>query len=426
MRIFTKENIFRFVIAVIYLVIFLSIVFKEKTTEVKGKKCVLFWHAGSGDERVFAIKTLIKKFQNENPSICVKLKIIPWGEKPHDKIQIAIAGRDVPDIASVGSPFDRTIYDFGAVEVLNKYFDSSFFNDFVELGRDQKKVYSIPWFLDVRALIYRKDLFKKYGIPGPDGSWSWDDFLKYAKRLTVDYDGDGIIDLYGYGETARYAYQFLTFIWQNGGRLYSKDGKKVVVDSEESVYAVKFFVDLMKRYKVSPKFTTESLLIIRKMFAEGKIAMFMDCSDALKSFLKDERLKNKVGVGLLFYKKKRASYAGADSFVIFRDSKNKEDAVKFLKFLLRKDNMLYYALETGFSPSRRSVMRSKEILKDPLRAVFIKQAEYGVLWKIPPFTPTPKTILTKTVQQIIEGKYSVEEGLKRAREKMEKEIGILK
>jgi len=70
------------------------------------------------------------------------------------------------------------------------------------------KLIALPWFGDVRPLIYRKDLLQAAGVPEPTGSWTWDEFLTYAKKLTRDLNGDGIIDQYGFGTSGRYVSQY--------------------------------------------------------------------------------------------------------------------------------------------------------------------------------------------------------------------------
>ncbi len=423
-----KEKIFIAVFGAIYLIIFSSVFIKRQPEIIdrdKTIRSVTFWHAGAGKERVDAIKELIKKFEKENPEIKIRLKIIPWGQKPHEKIQIAIASRTEPDIASVGSPFDKIIADFGALEPLDTHISKKTIADFFEVMRYKEGIASLPWFMDVRALIYRKDYFRKKGIPEPEQSWSWKEFLKYAKMLTEDTNGDGITDIFGYATTARYAYQFVVFIWQNGGDMYSKDGKRATVASPVAIEAVQFFVDLMKKHKVSPVFTTEDLLIIRKMFAEGKVAMFMDCSDAANAFANEPELADKVGVGQIPHSKQLAAYSSNDALVIFKRSQNKKDAIKFLQFLVREDNMLFYSKATGFSPSRRSVADDPFFRTNPLKKAYIEQSAVGRLWKMPAFTPSPKKILTRNVQMAIEGKFTVKEALQKAEKQMNEDIGSL-
>ncbi|MBD2864029.1 extracellular solute-binding protein [Paenibacillus oceani] len=47
-------------------------------------------------------------------------------------------------------------------------------------------------------LVYNPLLFKKYGVPEPEGKWVKEDFIRAAQKLTVDTNGDGILDLYGF------------------------------------------------------------------------------------------------------------------------------------------------------------------------------------------------------------------------------------
>ncbi|RKY81431.1 hypothetical protein DRQ07_04095 [candidate division KSB1 bacterium] len=424
---FKEKSLITFLV-VVYLIIISSIIYNRRSKasdQPNQYQTVTFWHAGAGKERVKTIKELIQKFEEENPEIKIKLKIIPWDQKPHEKIQIAIASKTEPDIASVGTPFDQIISDFNAVESLDKYMDKETIDDFININRNQNKIVSVPWFTDVRALIYRKDLLAKKGIPEPTESWTWEEFIRYASALTEDNNNDGITDIFGYATTARYAYQFVVFMWQNGSDLYSNDGKKAIVASEQSIEAVQFFVDLMKKHKVSPIFTTENLLIIRKMFAEGKIAMFMDCSDAANALTSEPALTGKIGVGQIPHNKKFAAYANSDALVIFRRSKNKKNAAKLLNFLIRPDNMLFYDKKTGFSPSRRSVADNPFFDKYPIKKAFIKQSACGKPWRMPPFTPSPRLILTRNIQMAIEGKFSVKEALLKAEKKMNSEIGSL-
>jgi len=422
-----KEKLFIVSFIFLYVAIIFSIRFHKPilATNQTKKSEIVFWQSGAGSERVEAIKTLIAKFEKENPDIKVKLKVIPWSQKPHDKIQIAIASHTEPDIASMGFPFDKIIADFGAVEPLNKFFPDSVMNDFFHLTKFRGGVASLSWFMDVRALIYRKDYLKAKGIPEPQKSWTWEEFLKYARMLTEDKNRDGITDVFGYGTTLRYAYQFIVFVWQNGGELYSKDGKRATIASKEAVEAIKFYIDLMNKYHISPKFTTENLFVIRKMFAEGKVAMFMDCSDAVNAFLQEPELANKVGVGQIPHHKRYAAYSGTDKLVIFKNARHKKEAVKFLKFLIRKDNLLYYSKKTSFSPPRKSVAQNPYFMNDPIRKAFIEQTKVGRLWELPPFTPSPRQILTRNVQVAVEGKISVEEALKKAEKEMNQEIGSL-
>ena len=54
-------------------------------------------------------------------------------------------------------------------------------------------------------LFYNKDAFDAAGLEYPNENWTWDDFLAAAKALTIDKNGDGEIDQWGYYGYGRYA-----------------------------------------------------------------------------------------------------------------------------------------------------------------------------------------------------------------------------
>ena len=45
------------------------------------------------------------------------------------------------------------------------------------------KTYAVPYRQDSWVMFYNKDLFQKAGVPIPDGSWTWDDYVAALKKL---------------------------------------------------------------------------------------------------------------------------------------------------------------------------------------------------------------------------------------------------
>lgn len=90
---------------------------------------------------------------------------------------------------------------------MSKEMRADFFPNLLKMSEFKGQLVAIPWFTDCRALFYRKDLLAAEGIPEPTTSWTWDQFLTYAKKLTKDLNGDGIIDQYGFGTSGRYGSQ---------------------------------------------------------------------------------------------------------------------------------------------------------------------------------------------------------------------------
>lgn len=125
-----------------------------------------------------------------------------------------------------GTP-DCDIYltdlQFGIAPVINGYAqkisdiaseDSDIRNDqivftrFPVLGNDDYLFYgssSIPG--GAIYLAYNASMLDELGLEAPEslaekGEWTWDKFADYCSQLTRDIDGDGNMDVYGYGSTS--------------------------------------------------------------------------------------------------------------------------------------------------------------------------------------------------------------------------------
>ena len=78
-------------------------------------------------------------------------------------------------------------------------------NDFVPLGVESFRwnggQYALPSYVSNLATGYHRNLFAAAGLPDVPTDWdsgqfSWDDFVEYGRKLTVDRNGDGTIDQY--------------------------------------------------------------------------------------------------------------------------------------------------------------------------------------------------------------------------------------
>ena len=83
------------------------------------------------------------------------------------------------------------------------------------------------------ALIYRKDLFEKYDVKVPT---NWKELEQAAKKLTLDTNGDGKTDIYGW--IARMNNEntspFSIFLYNNGATYLDKNRKPVSIPRRQS------------------------------------------------------------------------------------------------------------------------------------------------------------------------------------------------
>lgn len=139
------------------------------------------------------------------------------------------------------------------------------------------KTWGLPVVVDTSCLYYRTDLFSAYGLTPPG---TWDSLLETAKKLTLDTDGDGKIDLYGV--TLRGAPGMggmLVFNWAGvfesyGGIFFDKNWKPGI-DTPAGIKATYWYKEISKF--APPGISEYTWYDVLTTFSQGKAAMCPDC-----------------------------------------------------------------------------------------------------------------------------------------------------
>ncbi len=112
--------------------------------------------------------------------------------------------------------------------------------------------YCFPCNVNVRIIIYNKNLFDRYDVPYPptDRVIDWLEFVEtYGKPLTVRRPGRPVPDCFG---LACGNEDWQGTLYQAGGSVYSSDGKRCVVDSPEAIAGIRMYRDLMHKHNIMP------------------------------------------------------------------------------------------------------------------------------------------------------------------------------
>jgi multiple sugar transport system substrate-binding protein len=306
--------------------------------------------------------------------------------------------------------------------------------------------YGLPAACHLGVYVYRKDLFDKYGLKAPE---SWDDQLEIAKKLTIDENNDGTPEIYGTGFRYRRGNQivsdwfhftgcFATYdsAWRSG--LFYPD-MKPAFNSPDMIAAAQFYTDFYLKYKVvPPEASNWEFGDIMKAFNEGRIATMVTENWACASLVDPAQspMADKVGFYYPPGKKqtdgsiKYAFYAGgAFPWVISADSKNKEAAWEFIKWVSSKELHKKY-IQMGGTEFRYSVMNDTEMQKERPWLQYMAKVSDECFYR-PLMTEYPKyeEFAGAVLAQVITGELSVKEALDQAVAKMDevlKEAGYYK
>ncbi|MGI8916617.1 MAG: ABC transporter substrate-binding protein [Chloroflexota bacterium] len=222
----------------------------------------------SGPRRDFITKVLTQ-FQQDIPA--VKVNFVPVDPADfYNKMTALVAGGSPPDVMHGSGANFLNFVEKGALGEVDSYLKADKVNidgyyKQADIFSWQGKQYGMPFMENVTIFIYNKTLFASGSVALPTEQWTWDDMLQAAQKLTKPGQfglrvGDG------------FEFNWLTFIWSNGGEYLSQDLKKTMLSMPETIAAFQWLVDLKLKYNVSPR-NGDTSLGKGDPFMTGKVAM---------------------------------------------------------------------------------------------------------------------------------------------------------
>lgn len=149
-------------------------------------------------------------------------------------------------------------------------------------GDDTEKVWMLPYETLVRVLMYRKDVFRRYGLNPNTAPRNWDEFLEYAQLLSDPANGQyGTVLASGH----QAAYDWLPFLWAAGGEAVVFDEEKqhwtATFASDAGVTAMEYYLKLATTPWIDNNGREQRGFAITEgdwgyLWSDGKIAMRMD------------------------------------------------------------------------------------------------------------------------------------------------------
>ena len=189
--------------------------------------------------------------QKENPNITIKNVVQPW-DRRDEVVLTAIASGDPPEVimatrqeivrfASEGTIVPITQYVKESGVDLSKFYESE-----LETMYWEGELYSMPMPTaggETGMVLYNKDLFAAAGLDPEKAPATWDELEAASKALTKRGE-NGAIEVLG-ADIGTSGASFLSWLYTNGGTLYSEDLKKVTFNSPEGVATLQWMVDFV-------------------------------------------------------------------------------------------------------------------------------------------------------------------------------------
>ena len=352
------------------------------------KTVVTMWimpNSGTPDQDLMEV---LQPFLKENPDIDVQPTVLDWGSA-WTKLTTAATSGEGPDITQLGTTQIAAIAAMGALEDLTPYYDRFGGEEaFVDatlpttqiLGQGEER-YALPWFIDTRALFYRKDICEAAGVNPETDFKTWDSFREaLTKMKDVEIDGVKVPPLGMPGKNDwNVIHNYAPWIWGAGGDFIAEDNKTSIINSDEALAGVSYYAELAIDGLMSMQALEKNSAEIEAAFNAGEFATIFSGAYEIATLRREQpELAEKIGTAS-FPEGPKGKYAffGGSGLSVFKSSKNKEAAYKVLEYLMSTDAQVAYQEKCGNLPTVNAAYETEFISNEEMREAFKEQIAFG-------------------------------------------------
>lgn len=365
---------------------------------------------------------VVAAFEKAHKGTKVDVQYIPV-ETRAEKIKAAFNDpKSAPDLIEYGNT-DTAGYvkDGGLADVTKEFTDWSESKDTDPTAKQSVtvdgKIYGAPYFVGVRALYYRTDVFEELNLEVPK---TQAELISTAKAIRQAKP-----ELYGLAVGGAYTYGAMPFIWSNGGEIAEGKGGSYAstIDSADAQKGIKAYTSLFgddncPAAKCAGMGGNDTVTA----FASGNAGMAIG-GDFSHAAIEAGKVKGKYAVVPLPGVKSgeiAPAFAGGNNLGVLNSTSHRTLAVDLMEQLASKKSQDALFDAMGFLPTFTDV-RQDVAKREPFVAPFVKTLGAGA--KFVPASPAwsqidASLVLPTMFQEVVSGRKSVDAASKDAAKKM--------
>ena len=190
------------------------------------------------------VKDAVTEFQAAHSGVTVDVQYIQVATRA-ERFKAAFSDpKSAPDVAEFGNTdLAGYVASGGFADISKNVSEWSDSKDLLPAVLDTAKVegktYGVPWYVGVRALYYRTDVFTELGLKPPA---TLNDIAPLARQIRAAKP-----DMLGISAGGKYTFGMLPFVWANGGDIAAVSGAKYAakIDSAESKKGIAKYTELL-------------------------------------------------------------------------------------------------------------------------------------------------------------------------------------
>ena len=320
---------------------------------------ITYWASNQGatiDQDNEVISKAAARFKAKT-GIVVEHKVIPWSDL-FTNITTATTSGKGPDVLNIGNTWSASLQatgaflpfegdDLEAIGGKEKFVQTSLSAS----GAPGKAITSVPLYGLSYGLFYNKKLFKEANLEPPK---TWSEFVAAAKKLTDPAKDQWgmVIEGSSISEGAHFAFILGR---QNGGTLFGEDNKPQF-DSDPIVKGVTDYVNLIGKDKVVNPSNAQYGDGTRSsaQFAKGKTGMLIQQNNGENNLKSEGMAKSEYGIAEVPVMDGSTTpimtHVAGINVSIFTNTKQKDAALQFVKFLTSPDEQVTLNQSFGSLP----------------------------------------------------------------------------
>jgi len=367
-----------------------------------------FWViANAGFETRRILEAEIEHFRKFFPNYRINITVNPWSQAWDDLMSIVKNKKKalLPDIVQIGSTWSSTLAYLGATQDLTPYIKDNIKKDWIPQALESciypgtYKIFSVPWFSDIRVLYYRKDVLKEINMDAGCLE-DWDSFLITCREINeLRKKGRRIYPLRLSGQMAGILIHDLAqWVWSSGGDFLSADSRKVIFNQAPSTDGIQWYFDLLKHGYIP--FNPHQGVIPTGTFFSGQFAMqFSGMWPVHSYFNKKHPDHNKTvtqNYGIAPIPRGpggRYTFFGGSNLAVTKYCKQMEEAIELIKFLTSTPSQTRHAVSVGMFPATMSGFQGFFGHNEEAGSIFKKSLTFA--------RTLPKVLTLATIEKII-------------------------
>nr|WP_238355677.1 sugar ABC transporter substrate-binding protein [Kribbella sandramycini] len=306
-----------------------------------GDQTLTYWASNQGtslDNDKQVLTPVLEKFTQET-GIKVNLEVIGWNDL-QTRIQTAVTSGQAPDVVNIGNTWAASLQATGAflpfdADALTAIGGKDKFvpTALATGGKEGEDPTSVPLYGLAYGLYYNKAMFAAAGLQPPK---TWEEMVSAAQKLTNPAKNQWGMALAAGSYTENVHFAFINGA-QNKSDWFDGEGKPTFT-TDGNVQGVLRYLDLMQKDKVANPSNAQYDNGTKSVndFATKKVAMVINQNNADSSIVANGMKAGEYGVVPFPAPaggEQVASHVAGINLSVFKNTKHKESALKFVKYM---------------------------------------------------------------------------------------------